>query len=224
MKTSRRGEWVAAAIVIMVPALAAFFISASESPTEVPRVTQVIQSLGKQPGDDGPADSPVSGKDAKGLSIDFKRGATRVALGTMEIPSVRLRTKFYDGVVDEAVRLGPGHWPGTPWPGEKGNSVFAGHRTTYTHPFANLDLLDRGARVNVRMRNGRETTYRVFRTLTVSEAEYADAVLEQPRNGSVRMITLFACTPKGSRTHRIIVQAKVTSSRTRSNANEEARR
>ena len=224
MKTSRSGGLLAASIVIAVPALAAFFLSGSESPAKVPRVTQVIQALGEHPAGDGPVDSPVSRKDAKGLSIDFKRGATRVALGTMEIPSVGLRTKFYDGVTDEAVRLGPGHWPGTPWPGERGNSVFAGHRTTYTHPFADLDLLDRGARVKVRMRNGEQSTYRVFRTLTVSEAEYADVVLKQPRKSSVRMITLFACTPKGSRSHRIIVQAKASTPRYRANANEEARR
>lgn len=213
MKRSKRGQVLAASVVMIVPALLAVFLARSSASDKTPEVTKVIQTLSEESGS-GPkvqADSPVAGatKGGKSLAIDFERGS-RVALGKMEIPSIDLRTDFYDGVVDEAVELGPGHWPGTPWPGQPGNSVFAGHRTTYTHPFGDLDLLDNGARVTVQMRNGKPTTYRVFRTVIASEAEYPSVVLEQPRDKNVRMITLFACTPKGSRSHRIIVQARAT--------------
>lgn len=174
----------------------------------------MIRDLSGDSASKGPVsspDSPVGGatQGGRNLSIDFTRGS-RVALGQMQIRAIDLKTKFYDGVVDEAVELGPGHWPGTPWPGQPGNSVFAGHRTTYTHPFTDLDLLKKGHRVRVEMRNGKPTTYRVFRTVVVSEERYANVVLKQPRNEAVRMITLFACTPKGSRSHRIIVQARTT--------------
>lgn len=209
MPRSLRTQLLATAVVVIVPALIAVFLTRSEASDQPARVTTVLQGLSER--GSAPADSPVAAADqgGKSVAIEFERGR-RVPLGVMEIPSIDLRTKFYDGVVDEAVELGPGHWPGTPWPGQAGNSVFAGHRTTYTHPFADLDLLDRGARVRVAMRNGRPTTYRVFSTTVVSEAEYANVVLEQPRDKTARTITLFACTPKGSRSHRIIVQARAT--------------
>lgn len=209
---SRRGQVLKAGAVMVIPALLALYLTSSGATESTPKVTKVIKALSdnKEPTrarlqrDSPVASASVGGRD---ISIDFKRGS-RVALGTMEIPAVGLRTKFYDGVVDEAVELGPGHWPGTPWPGEAGNSVFAGHRTTYTHPFADLDLLQKGARVRVDVRNGERTTYRVFRTTIATEAQYANVVLEQPANKKARIITLFACTPKGSRSHRIIVQAR----------------
>ena len=209
MTRSLRTQLLAAVVVLTVPALIAVFLTRSEASDQPARVTQVLQGLSDKRS--APVDSPVAAADqgGKSVAIEFERGR-RVPLGVMEIPAIGLRTKFYDGVVDEAVELGPGHWPGTPWPGQAGNTVFAGHRTTYTHPFADLDLLDEGAKVRVAMRNGRPITYRVFRTTVVSEAKYANVVLEQPRDETARTITLFACTPKGSRSHRIIVQARAT--------------
>ena len=216
MERSRRGHLVTAAAVMFVPALLAIFLTRSEASDPTPKVTEVLAAV-SDPSErsraskkDTPvSDSPVAAAQlgGKDLSIDFKRGS-RVALGMMEIPAIDLRTKFYEGVVDEAVKLGPGHWPGTPWPGQPGNSVFAGHRTTYTHPFLDIDLLDPGDRLRVGMRNGKPTTYRVFRTVIATEEEYAQVVLEQPSNKKARIITIFACTPKGFRTHRIIVQAR----------------
>lgn len=209
---SKKEQVASAAALMIVPALLAGMLSQPRVPDQTARVTKMLETLPQQERSARPdpaPDSPVAGarQGGKHLSIEFKRGA-RTALGIMQVPAIGLRTKFYDGVVDEAVKLGPGHWPGTPWPGERGNSVFAGHRTTYTHPFADLDLLERGARVRIAMRNGKPTTYRVFRTTIASEAEYAGVVLKQPRNKKARIITLFACTPKGSRSHRIIVQAR----------------
>lgn len=218
MERSRKGQLGVAAAVMFVPALLAIFLTRSEASDPTPKVTKVLGAE-SDPSDpprsssqeDSPvaSDSPVAAAElgGKDLSIDFKRGS-RAALGTMEIPAIGLRTKFYDGVVDEAVELGPGHWPGTPWPGQPGNSVFAGHRTTYTHPFGDIDLLGSGDRVRIGMRNGKATTYRVFKTTIATEAEYAKVVLQQPSNKKARILTFFACTPKGSRSHRIIVQAR----------------
>ena len=212
MKRSKKGQLLGASAVMIVPALLAVFLSQSKASDQEPKVTEVMRAVANEPGTGGAAakpDSPVASASQGGrsLAIDFERG-DRVALGKMEIPAIGLKTDFYDGVVDEAVEQGPGHWPGTPWPGQPGNSVFAGHRTTYTRPFGDLDLLRAGDRVRVEMRNSKPTTYRVFRTIVVPEERYANVVLKQPRDKAVRMITLFACTPKGSRSHRIIVQAR----------------
>ena len=216
MKRSRV-RVLSAATVMVAPALLAFFLTRSEASDRTsPRVTRVLETLADSGSDTGASptphpDSPVAGahQGGKSLAIDFDR-SRRVSLGRMTIPAIGVDTGFYEGVVDEAVKLGPGHWPGTPWPGERGNSVFAGHRTTYTRPFADLDLLRPGARINVRMRNGGLTTYRVFDTSIVPEAEYAAFVLRQPFYERARTITVFACTPKGSRSHRIVVQARAT--------------
>jgi LPXTG-site transpeptidase (sortase) family protein len=131
-----------------------------------------------------------------------------VPLGRIWIPSLGLRAQFRLGVDDAVVRLGPGLWPGTPLPGVQGNAVLAGHRTSYTHPFGDLDLLHRGDVVRTRTRGGRATVFRVFEVTTVPEANYREFVLRRPRNPEARVITLFACTPKGFRTHRIVVRAR----------------
>ena len=215
---NQRGQNIfVAAVLIMPVALAAYLSWAPEPTVQTPRVSKILNSLGDG---EGPpqknlsvnTDSPAAGAAATGenVSISFKRGR-RIALGRLEIPAISLETKFFEGVQDEAVELGPGHWPGTPLPGAPGNSVFAGHRTTYTHPFEDLDLLKRGAKVWTGLRNAKPTTYRVFNTTVVPEDEYVDFVLRQPEAEQARIITLFACTPKGSRTHRIVVQARAVS-------------
>lgn len=131
-----------------------------------------------------------------------------VPLGRISIPSLDVRAKFRLGVDDAVVRLGPGLWPGTPLPGVQGNAVLAGHRTSYTHPFGDLDRLHRGDVVRTRTRGGHATVFRVFEVTTVPEANYQEFVLRPPRHPEARVITLFACTPKGFRTHRIVVRAR----------------
>ena len=131
-----------------------------------------------------------------------------VPLGRISIPSLGVRAKFRLGVDDAVVRLGPGLWPGTPLPGVQGNAVLAGHRTSYTHPFGDLDLLHRGDVVRTRTRGGRATVFRVFEVTIVPEASYQEFVLRQPRHSEARIITLFSCTPKGFRSHRIVVRAR----------------
>ena len=42
---------------------------------------------------------------------------------------------------------GPGHWPGTAMPGEVGNVVVGGHRTSHDKPFRNIDQLVAGDEV-----------------------------------------------------------------------------
>lgn len=215
--TSRRASFLAAGAVITVPAIIASLIvgSGGGTPTQ-PKVTKVLESIpdfprGTATAKRKPSDAPVdaaSVKKKKGaITFEFKRGS-RIPVGYIKIPAIGVETKFFDGVVKGAVKRGPGHWPGTPWPGEVGNAVFAGHRTTFTKPFADLDLLKKGQLIRAQVRNGPRTTYKVFRKTVVRESKYADFVLKQPRKNNVRMITLFACTPKGFRTHRIVVQAK----------------
>jgi LPXTG-site transpeptidase (sortase) family protein len=146
--------------------------------------------------------------DRRGARVWATPDAVNVPVGRIVIPAIGLDTSFRLGVHDAIVQLGPGLWPGTPLPGAPGNAVFAGHRTTFTHPFGDLDLLEEGDAIVTRVPGLGRTSFRVFRIAIVPEAGYADFVLRQPAGARARVITLFACTPKGQRTHRIVVQGR----------------
>ncbi|HZJ50158.1 MAG TPA: class E sortase [Actinomycetota bacterium] len=221
-RTSKRSTLVASAVSVLFlvgiglaywgPSSAPGGRDASPSPAgtlQQPRVLEVLDDLRKEENGRG-SDAPVKLSDEKvKLKKPFAvRDGNYSALGIMRIPAIGLKTKFYSGVVDEVVENGPGHWPGTPNPGNAGNSVFAGHRTTFTAPFADLNLLQPGNRITTKVGRNAGVTYRVLRTTVVAESEYVDFVLRQPKKKRVRILTLFACTPKGQRTHRIVVSAR----------------
>src|ERR1043165_1534801 len=42
---------------------------------------------------------------------------------------------------------GPGHYPGTRLPWQRGLTVLSGHRTTYTHPFRWINKLRKGDKI-----------------------------------------------------------------------------
>lgn len=146
--------------------------------------------------------------DKKGLWSDPK--GINVTIGRIRVPSIRINDQFRLGVRNTVVRLGPGLWPGTPLPGDAGNAVLAGHRTSFTHPFANLDRVKKGDVIATRVHGQPRTVYKVIRISVVSEAKYKRFVLQQPKHPRARMITLFACTPKGFRTHRIVVRGRAS--------------
>jgi LPXTG-site transpeptidase (sortase) family protein len=172
-------------------------------------------SAGRSPGDGGitgagvVADRRPTSAYSRQKGVWARPSGRHVPLGRLTIPSLDVRTKFRLGVHDRIVRLGPGLWPGTPFPGVQGNSVLAGHRTSYTRPFADLDLLEPGDVIRTRAPGGQVTAFRVFQVAIVPEVSYREFVLRQPRRPAAREITLFACTPKGMRTHRIVVRARV---------------
>ena len=122
-----------------------------------------------------------------------------VAVGEIEIPKIGLVHTIYEGVSLTVVDHGPGHWPGTPMPGGWGNSVFAGHRTTNSRPFRNLDQLVEGDPIVFRTDQG-TFTYRVTRT----EVVRWDAVWIVDQHPG-RTLTLFACHPPGSAEFRYVV-------------------
>jgi sortase A len=118
----------------------------------------------------------------------------------IRIPKIGLDQTVFDGVTKKALDDGPGHWPGTARPGEVGNMVIAGHRTSHTRPFVDLDLLVPGDEV-VFGEDGDAVTYRVMRTEIVPP----DALwITDPTPDATA--TLFACHPKGSTRERIVVR------------------
>lgn len=122
-----------------------------------------------------------------------------VVHGTLALPSLGVEAPLQEGVTLTAIDRGPGHWPGTAMPGQFGNVVVAGHRTTHSRPFHDLDLLHPGDPLVFRMADGAEHTYRHTRTEIVGP-DAMHIVTQTPEHRA----TLFACHPKGSAAQRIV--------------------
>src|SRR4029079_2263948 len=131
-----------------------------------------------------------------------------VQIATLRIPKIGLTAPLYEGVSLTVINNGPGHWPGTAPPGTWGNSVIAGHRTTYTQPFLNIDALAPGDQIIFDLPDGTEATYATTGTEVV--APNALWIVNQTPGSTV---TLFSCHPKGSAAQRLVVHGTLVSLR-----------
>jgi len=154
------------------------------------------------------ADDPLAGAGA--AAAMQPEPSSLGPVGTLRVPEIGLETAYYPGLHRTTLERGPGHWPGTPLPGDPGNAVLSGHRTASNAPFGGLDLLAAGDEVRVST-DGVEIVYHVFETLIVDAEAYVDVVLAQPAGPADRVLTMFACHPKGSTAQRIVVRARAAS-------------
>jgi sortase A len=122
-----------------------------------------------------------------------------IELASMSIPAIDLDSMMFEGIRLTTLDLGPGHWPGTAMPGDLGNVVVAGHRTSKHQVFRNLDQLVPGDEIIFEDDNGRHV-YLVERTEVVEPT--ALWIIDQTPESTV---TLFACHPPGSTAQRIVV-------------------
>ena len=125
------------------------------------------------------------------------------AIGRIEIPAIGVKDYVVEGTDLDNLRKGPGHYPETPLPGDRGTVAIAGHRTTYGAPFRKIDKLRRGQEVAVDMPYGRYV-YRVERTKIVEPTDLS--VLDRVRHDR---LVLSACHPLYSAAQRIIVFARL---------------
>jgi sortase A len=123
------------------------------------------------------------------------------AVGIVRIPEIGLDMAVVEGINPEDLKKGPGHYPGTPLPGARGNVGIAGHRTTYARPFWALDRLEAGDRILVDTRRGR-FVYRVEWSRVVAPDQVE--VLAPTPDPS---LTLTTCHPKFSAAQRLVVRA-----------------
>ena len=119
--------------------------------------------------------------------------------GTLEIPAIGLSQTLFEGVSLTAINRGPSHWPGTAMPGELGNVVVAGHRTTYTRPFWDLQALQPGDELIFTMADGARHVYALDRIEIVTPTDVH--IVDQTY---AHTATLFACHPRGSARQRIV--------------------
>jgi sortase A len=124
-------------------------------------------------------------------------------VGRLRAGAIGLDEVVVQGTDGDALRKGPGHYPGTPLPGARGTVGIAGHRTTYGAPFRHVDELETGDRIELRMPYGR-FTYRVERTRIV-----APTATWVTRRVAYDRLVLTACHPLYSASERIAVFARL---------------
>lgn len=142
-------------------------------------------------------------------STKIKKIALGRAVALLRIPRLGRDYQYavVEGVDQEHLKRGPGHYPGTAMPGQVGNFVLSGHRTTYAAPFNRIDELERDDEIVVEAREARYT-YRVTSQQIVepTEVEVVAPVPGKPDISPIRaMITLSTCHPEYSAAQRLIV-------------------
>jgi sortase A len=130
-------------------------------------------------------------------------------LGRIRMRSIGVSSVVVAGTDGSSLRLGPGHYPGTPLPGARGTVAIAGHRTTYGAPFRRVDKLEPGDRIELAMPYGR-FVYTVEQRRIVPPT----ATWVTQRVGYDRLV-LSACHPLYSAAKRIVVFAKLVDTKPR---------
>ena len=117
-----------------------------------------------------------------------------------------------EGVSTSDLKKGPGHIPGTALPGEVGNVVLSGHRTTYGAPFERFDELRPGDAVVVETRDTWFTyTVRGTRIVRPSAVEVTYPVPgDRGATPTKRLLTMTTCHPRFSARQRMVVSAELT--------------
>jgi sortase A len=128
-------------------------------------------------------------------SLRLQAGAFRLAshdgeaMGPILVPRLGLDTVLVEGTSEADLAKGPGFYAGDFLPGEDRLVYIAGHRTTYSAPFSQIDLLRRGDTITVRMPYG-TFRYRVTGHRIVSASDIG--VLRSTRQ---ERLILQSCHP-----------------------------
>ena len=137
------------------------------------------------------------------------------AFAQIRIAKIDLDATIIEGVRRRDLKKGPGHLSGSPLPGQPGNSVISGHRTTYGAPFGSLDEREPGDRIEVETAIGVHV-YEVREAPEQCRDEEGRCIVRptdlwviEPREGA--WLTLTTCHPKFSARRRLIVFAELIS-------------
>ena len=136
-------------------------------------------------------------------SLEFQRANGR---------SVLSRDPLYvrDGADLLTLALGPGRYPNAADPGALGNFAIAGHCSSFSAPFAELDALEAGDRIIATNLEGTASSYRVAQVQTVTP----DAIWTlnpDPLGSGAPTMTLTSCAPDNGADQRTVVLAVLDS-------------
>jgi sortase A len=129
------------------------------------------------------------------------RRSPLVTVGRLSIARLNVDVTIYKGVTEREFDRGVGYWPGSALPGNPGNMVIGGHRTSAHRPFYDIQKLKTGDIIVVSspLQTAR---YRVTRKYILRPT---DVWIIKPTSTS--SLTLFTCHPRGSVSKRYAVRA-----------------
>jgi sortase A len=125
------------------------------------------------------------------------------AIGRIRVPAIDVNKVVVEGTDTSSLRKGPGHYPETVLPGQRGTTAIAGHRTTYGAPFRDIDEIERGDEIVVEMPYA-HFIYRFERSRIVDPSR-----TEVVRNVAHDRLVLTACHPLYSAAQRFVVFARL---------------
>jgi sortase A len=124
-------------------------------------------------------------------------------IGKITIPKIDLESMMVPGVTQKDLQNAIGWMTSTAFPGEKGNTVMAGHRShTYGQFFHRLNEIENGDTIKVETTSG-PIIYRVYEKVVVKPDNLS--VLDAKKEEE---ITLITCEPLYSDEFRLIVRAE----------------
>lgn len=138
----------------------------------------------------------------RGLPMGAAFGAP---VARLLIPAIGLDEIVLEGVDDESLNAGPGHLPGSAFPGQRGNAVISAHRDRH---FARLGELRMGDTVTTEVALRRERWVIVGRRVVTAQAPALFRTTEPT-------LTLTTCWPIryfGPAPERLILTARPLSS------------
>jgi sortase A len=153
--------------------------------------------------------------------VSEKTPAPGSGFAILRIPRLGKNYKYVvvEGTTTADLIKGPGHYAGTALPGQIGNFAVAGHRTTYLHPFYDINELVVGDAINVetrttwftyRVENIPGTTAHYQEVVSPSDVSVAYPVPDQPNfsaSPTLAVLTLTSCNPRYSAAQRMVVHA-----------------
>jgi sortase A len=133
-------------------------------------------------------------------------------VGVIKIDKIGVDKVVVEGTSVPDLRKGPGHYTGSPLPGQLGNAAIAGHRTTYGAPFGDLDQLSQGDKISVRTLTGTWQYVLVDDPFAVKpdQTEVLDPTIDPATGQALATLTLTTCEPKYQATERLVVKAKLS--------------
>ncbi|MFF1337323.1 class E sortase [Streptomyces sp. NPDC058290] len=191
-----RDRWASAAAPAPAPAA-----SAPSAPSAPSASSAAPQPAPSPPAQDGPAYPPGR------------------AFAEMYIPRFGpdWNKPVLEGTGTELLKKGLGHYAGTAGLGAAGNFSVAGHRRTYGDPFKDFPELRPGDAVILKDATA-WYTYTVrsepLRTLPTDVGVVDPVPRRSPFTGPGRYLTLTTCDPEWGHSHRLVVWAELTQTRT----------
>lgn len=123
-------------------------------------------------------------------------------IGRLKIPKLELNMIVVNGTESDTLKKGPARHKRTFLPGEGKLIYIAGHRTTYSAPFSDIDDLKRGDRVRLELPYA--TVEYTIRSHRIVEAHELSVLRSRGREE----LALQACWPRFFASHRYIAYAR----------------